>query len=718
MTEPAAAPTTPPRRFGTFAGVFRPISLTIMGAMLYLREGWLVGEAGVVGALLVICAAYAITGTTSMSLASIASNVRVRPGGAFAIIAQALGLEAGAAIGVPLYIAQAASVAMYIYAFAEGWAFVFPEHPPEVVEGIGFAACALLAWRSSGLALKAQGVMLIVVVAALGSAALGIFNSPTVPAHWVGELPDVGLVGAFAIFFPAATGIMVGAGMSGSLKDPRRSIPKGTLLAWATTFALYAGFAGWYGVMALPDELISNRSVIFERALVPELVLAGLLSSTLMAALSSLVAAPQLLQAMANHGVVPLSGWLAKTTESGEPRNAVLLTTALATCGLAAGSLDAIAPVITSFFIMTYLAINGVVAVERTLGMISFRPAFKVNALVPVLGVGLCLLGLSLSSPFGGALEVAFVLVVYAILSRRKLETPWETVRSGMAVQLAAWTARRAARAGRSERAWKPDLLVPVANPEQMDVLRPVVEPLARRNGTIRWVGLGPDPGLPQALDELEQAEKRAGLHATTAYLRTQRYMEGIGVAMDALRGSVFPPNLVVVDESRVSDVEIADYQHHCEALGMGMALYQSRGAESEEEARAGVCVWLSDRAPEWRLELHQANLDLPVLVGFLLATGRGVPLRLCMVVRDDLTKERARRFLEDLIDQARLPAGTTAHVAHGDFLSLLGEAPRAELHLFGMPPEVNKERLEQIRSRLGAPCLWLRDSGHESALA
>lgn len=98
--EPATAPA-----FGTFSGVVRPILLTVLGAMLYLREGWLVGDLGLVGALAVMAAAITITGTTALSLASIASNVRVKPSGAFAIIAQALGLEAGGAIGIPLYIA-------------------------------------------------------------------------------------------------------------------------------------------------------------------------------------------------------------------------------------------------------------------------------------------------------------------------------------------------------------------------------------------------------------------------------------------------------------------------------------------------------------------------------------------------------------------------------------------------------------------------------------
>ncbi|MFT4978002.1 MAG: amino acid transporter, partial [Myxococcota bacterium] len=287
--------------FGTFSGVFRPITLTVLGAMLYLREGWLVGEAGLLGALLVIAVAATITGTTAMSLASIASNVRVRPGGAFAIIAQALGLEAGGAIGVPLYIAQSVSAAMYIYAFAESWALLFPDHPSGIVAGIAFSAVALLAWRSANLALRAQGVMLVVVAAALLSALGGLAVVTPQPVRLLGELPDAGIVELFAIFFPAFTGIMVGAGMSGSLTDPRRAIPRGTLAAWGVTTLCYVIFAFWYALIAPSEVLIAERGIIIDRALVPQLVLAGLLSSTLMAALSSLVAAPRLLQAMAQH---------------------------------------------------------------------------------------------------------------------------------------------------------------------------------------------------------------------------------------------------------------------------------------------------------------------------------------------------------------------------------------------------------------------------------
>ncbi len=725
QSPPSDAPSdSSANRFGTFAGVFRPVSLTILGALLYLREGWLVGDVGLLGALAVIAGSVAITGTTSMSLASIASNVRVRPGGAFAIIAQALGLEAGGAIGIPLYIAQSLSSAMYIYAFTEAWAYLFPGHPPTLVAFVAFGAVALLAWRSAGLAFSAQRAMVFVVCAALLSALLGLVTAPEL--HAPAWLPvDAGsgdLVTAFSIFFPAVTGIMVGAGMSGDLRDPRRSIPRGTLAAWGVTSFLYALFAVWYAIIASPDELIADRTVMLDKALVGPVVLGGLLASTLMASLSSLVAAPRLLAAMAEQRVVPGGALLSQRTTAGEPRNAVLATTLLAGSGLAAGSLDAIAPVITSFFIMTYLAINLVVYVEQVLGMISFRPTFRIPRLVSLVGIGLCLIGLSVGSPFGGVIEIVLVVAIYVVLSRRHLETPWETVRSGIDVTLAAWAARRVADDRRAERAWKPDLLVPVATGEQVADLAPLVIAMTRRTGSVKLLGLGPRDELDEALPAAVQRLRHSGLQASATRLHTDRYMDGIGLALDALQGELFPPNLVVVDSSKVDDDEIAAYQHHCRRLSVGMALWlrapPDHAGLAQGAGSRGVSVWLSDRSPEWALELHSQNLDLPVLLGLLLAEHWQAPLRLQMVVRDPADADRARAFLRDLIDQARLPSTTLVAVASGSFDDCLRSAPPAGLHLFGMPMQARVERLQQIRDHLGCACLFLLDSGRESALA
>ena len=100
-----------PVLFGTFEGVFVPTLLTILGVIMYLREGWVVGNAGLLGAWLIILIAFAITTCTGLSLSSITTNIRIGAGGAFSIISQSLGLEVGGSIGIPLYLSQALAVA-------------------------------------------------------------------------------------------------------------------------------------------------------------------------------------------------------------------------------------------------------------------------------------------------------------------------------------------------------------------------------------------------------------------------------------------------------------------------------------------------------------------------------------------------------------------------------------------------------------------------------
>ena len=80
------------QKFGTFAGVFTPAVLTILGAIMYLRLGQVVGNAGLIGALLIILMAHVITVSTGLSVSSISTNTRVGAGGAFAIISKALGV--------------------------------------------------------------------------------------------------------------------------------------------------------------------------------------------------------------------------------------------------------------------------------------------------------------------------------------------------------------------------------------------------------------------------------------------------------------------------------------------------------------------------------------------------------------------------------------------------------------------------------------------------
>ena len=209
-------------QFDTFVGVIRPTLLTTLGALLFLREGWLVGNSGLLGAVVVILCAYVITGTTSLSVASLATNVRVQAGGAFALISRALGLEAGGAIGIPLYAAQCASAALYLFAFAEARRHAFPAHPTPAIVFAGFIGVAGLTLKSARVAFKAQAPLLVLVALAMLSAWAGGWGVPETLPNVQPGAQRVSLREAFAVFFPAATGLMVGVGMSGSLARPRR----------------------------------------------------------------------------------------------------------------------------------------------------------------------------------------------------------------------------------------------------------------------------------------------------------------------------------------------------------------------------------------------------------------------------------------------------------------------------------------------------------------
>jgi amino acid transporter len=112
-------------RLGTFAGVFTPSVLTILGIILFLRLGYVIGGAGLARGLVIIALANAISVLTSISLSAIATNLKVRGGGDYYLISRTLGLEFGGSIGLVLFLAQSVSIAFYCIGFAEAVAAFF-----------------------------------------------------------------------------------------------------------------------------------------------------------------------------------------------------------------------------------------------------------------------------------------------------------------------------------------------------------------------------------------------------------------------------------------------------------------------------------------------------------------------------------------------------------------------------------------------------------------
>ncbi|MFC1492396.1 Na-K-Cl cotransporter, partial [candidate division KSB1 bacterium] len=161
------------KKFGTFEGVFTPTILTILGVIMYLRLGWVVGNAGFGGALLIILLAKVVTITTSLSLSTMTTNIKIGAGGSYALISRSMGAEIGSAIGIPLYLSQALGGAMYIIGFTEGWLSVFPAHNPDLVASSVLIGLTVVSVIGAQIAMKVQYLIMVVIVLSLASFFLG-----------------------------------------------------------------------------------------------------------------------------------------------------------------------------------------------------------------------------------------------------------------------------------------------------------------------------------------------------------------------------------------------------------------------------------------------------------------------------------------------------------------------------------------------------------------
>ncbi len=714
---------------GTFEGVFVPTLLTILGAILFLREGWVVGNAGFGGAILIIVVAFVITGATGLSLSSVTTNIRIGAGGAYSIISRSLGIEIAGSIGIPLFLSQALAVTLYIFAFREGWQGLFPGHPAFLID-LGLLAVVLgIASISARFAFRVQYAVLALMALALSSAAAGAFFWPfEEPLRWWGGFPgapEEGFPGTsfwivFAVFFPAATGIMAGANMSGELEDPRRSIPKGTMAAIGTSFLVYVGFAYWFARIAPPEELVSNYTVMADRAAWRPVVILGLLGATLTQSLVSLVGASRILQALAAHQVIPRGRALARRTPAGEPRTALFATAGLVLAALLLRELNAVAPLITLFFLITYAMINLVVLVEQSLGLVSFRPLLPIPRTVPLVGLAGCLLVMFIINPVLSLAALAAVVGVYGYLVQRGLPPPYGDVRSGMFVAIAEWAVKKATRLrGPGERAWKPSLLVPVEDVDELRGTFRLIHDITAPRGSLHIMGVAVGDRAHRLEGDLATAASHfrdEEVFTNWTVIETGRYAHGFLAGMGALRGAFLRPNLVFLripeDEDRA--VELREVMDRAPDYGLGVILHAAH-PRAGIGRKSAINVWV--RTPEWEHGHEVAEVDLQLLLAYKLQKNWNGRVRLLTVVESEEAKDAASAELARLVDLARVPH-SEVYALVGDFQTAVGKAPQADVSLFGLSEAVDFEWTRRMVDETRSSCLFVRGTGAESALA
>ncbi len=717
--------------FGTFTGVFTPTLLTIFGVIMYVRIGWTVGNAGLLGTWMVMLLAMGITTATGLSLSSISTNTRVGPGGPYAILSRSLGYEVGGSIGVPLYLTRPLGVAMYIIGFREGWLWIFPTHDPLLVDTLVFVALAGISYVSANLAFRVQFLIMTIVIASIVS----IFASPQVleqphEINWWGSyegFPETGFRGTdfwgvFAVFFPATTGILAGANMSGDLEDPRRAIPVGTLWAIAISTVVYVVLAWWCARAGTPEELRSDYNLAIDRSWWPPLVLAGLLGATASSALAGLVGGPRILMAMGQNKIIPFSEPMAKASPDGNPRAAIAVTAVLTYLILMVRDLNTIAPLVTMFFLITYAMLNVVVLVEGSLGLVSFRPTLKIPLLIPLFGLVGCVLSMFIVNATFGFVSIGLTVAFYWWIQRRGAHEAGEDVRSSVFVSMAQWAASRVTEKDHeNKRAWKPNVLFPVTNPEQVRGAYELLLDLTSPDGSITLLGVSEAEGadtMRSRLVPLAEDFREKGVQASSAVIVSDKVAEAVPTGLEVLQAAFFRPNLLMLQiGSGSEEVEIA---HGVGAgrLQVGVQLIATHATAGLGQ-RKSVNVWVrpAPRTFDPIAAFSSGNLNLILLTAYRMMREWGAEVRLITVVPDADQLPRAREFQNDLCDLTRLPKHVLRRVYVGSFDEWLGRAPVADLNVLGLLPEFDAAYLRDIVDKTRSSCIFVKDSGRESAL-
>ncbi|MBT7568025.1 amino acid permease [archaeon] len=381
----------PDKKFGTFAGVFMPSLLTILGAVMYLILPQVVGGVGLFKTILIILIAHSVTVSTAYSISAISTNIKVKGGGLYYLISRSLGSEFGGSLGIQLYLAQTIAASFYAIAFARGFGAILgifgvaiPEFQLALISLILFGIIVLI---GAQFVVKLQYFILAAILLSLVSIFLGpntidltsVVVASSGLSFWV----------AFAMFFPAVTGIDAGVGMSGELKDPKKSLVRGTFMAIFVTMAVYLVLVIKLSFSASANELLNNPQIMQKVALFSPLIILGIIMATSSSALSSLMTSPRCLVAMAEDKVLPkfLSFLGKKSKKSGEPRIAVVFSLIIGIGVITLGSLELVSQIVAMFFLSVYGWINGSAFFEKISHNPSYRPTFNAPTYVSFYGM-------------------------------------------------------------------------------------------------------------------------------------------------------------------------------------------------------------------------------------------------------------------------------------------------------------------------------------------
>ncbi|XP_076252109.1 sodium chloride cotransporter 69 isoform X2 [Rhynchophorus ferrugineus] len=515
-------------KFGWIQGVLVRCLLNIWGVMLFLRLSWVVGQAGIIQSVLLILTTTIVTSITALSMSAISTNGVIKGGGTYYMISRSLGPEFGGSIGFIFSLANAVACAMYVVGFCESVQDLLSSFGlfivDESVNDIRIIGCVTIIvltiivivgmeWEA-----KAQLVLLVILLIAIADFLIGCIIGPrndqaiakgfvgfnaTITAdnmfsnYRVSEGVSYDFFKVFSVFFPAATGILAGANISGDLKDPQKAIPKGTLLAILITTISYIVMAVFAGCTVMRDASgnitdlqngtlidclpncsygLQNSFQVIELASIEgSLIYAGCFAATLSSALASLVSAPKVFQALCKDNLYPKIEWFGKGFgPNNEPVRGYVLTFVIAIGFILIGELNLIAPLISNFFLAAYTLINFSTFHASLAKPVGWRPTFKYyNMWLSLFGSIICVLVMFLISWWTALVTFTAVLALYLIVSYRKPNVNWGSTTQAQIYKNALLATQQLNSVEEHVKNYRPQILVlsgmPSARPSLID---------------------------------------------------------------------------------------------------------------------------------------------------------------------------------------------------------------------------------------------------------
>ncbi len=711
-------------KFGTAPVYFTAVS-TILGAILFLRFGFAVGTLGFWGTLLLIVMGHAVTIPTALAISELATNKRVEGGGEYFIISRSFGLNIGATIGIALYLSQAISVAFYIIAFTESFEFLFNF----VVQRFSFVlprqVISLPATLILGLIILRKGSntgvkMLYAVIAILfislllfflGKPAEGSLATGQLPVRDIRNMSDFFIV--FAICFPAFTGMTAGVGLSGDLKNPARAIPLGTILATMTGMVVYLLVIWKLAISASPEEMLENQLIMGKIAIGGTVIIPlGLAASTLSSALGSVLVAPRTLQALAkdtSFSSMRLNRWLAAARNNdGEPVNATLVTLLIASAFVALGNVNAVAEIISMFFLVTYGSLCLISFLNHFGSSPSYRPSFRSKWYLSLTGFVVAVIVMFRINTLYALTASVLIVIIYSYINHyHKNRTGLESLFANTLFQinrnLQVYLQKSGSR--RKEKEWRPGVICISKDSFRRERAFRLLNWLSYSYGFGTYLhridGYYSRSTSQQATEELAKLIELYETSHNHVYVDTiisPSYTSAIVQAIQVPGISGMENNMVVFEydkENPENLPEIIDNIRLIKAGDFDICLLAS--ASREMICNKGIHVWIDFNEPE--------NASLLILLSFIIS---GHPDWKKSFIKVFSTckpgqYEETRRELEGLITSGRLPITEKnveiIEVTHGSSVkSLINEkSSTAAMVMTGFRPEALRQNGETI---------------------